>query len=224
MFSFASPLFGQQADKSELWGATPRFLPGQGATPWLDFVALQGIGYPQVSPSFRMIPRLVGGFHSVLRLLLPVTPVIAGFLSFKTGSVGGIPRFLSCGANRLDPRFFPLGVYCRCREFRTIGARTRAPGLELGSFSLVGTPRKMPHGSPAGVSPGRLPSRPPLLGRLQPLVHRGPMDSIQFSMNAWLVCPVRGRQSRDLHENHLKFLRWLEPRAHLEDLRHRCRG
>ena len=34
--SIASPSFSQRANKSELRGATPNFLPGQGTTPWLS--------------------------------------------------------------------------------------------------------------------------------------------------------------------------------------------
>ena len=93
-----------------------------------------------VTPRFhraseRLYPLRQRG-QPVLRLLLPATPVIAGFPALKTNSVLAFPCLLSSGATRLVPRFFPTGAsIARCQEFRTFGAPPRAPRLELGAFS-----------------------------------------------------------------------------------------
>ena len=176
-------MFRQQADKSELPGATHGFLPEEAAKPPLE--ALRGDGYPQISPSFRDDSP---DTHTQHGQTVP-TATLAGdsryswFPNVKTSYTFGIPCLLSSGATRLVPRFFPTGASIEvCREFRTFGAPPRAPGLGLGPFSLVGAPRGSasrlaPAGIPAGTS---VPFVPPRKG-CNPLVHRGPTDSIQFS-------------------------------------------
>ena len=139
-----------------------------------------------VTPRFhraseRLYPLRQRG-QPVLRLLLPATPVIAGFPALKTNSVLAFPCLLSSGATRLVPRFFPTGASIkRCQEFRTFGAPPRAPGLGLGSFSLVGIPRRYAVRLASVGIPTRLPPHTSRLGRVQAPFHRGPTDSIQLS-------------------------------------------
>ena len=182
-------MFRQQADKSELPGATHGFLPGEGATPPSNGAALRGDGCPQISSSFRKGWFVISHVWSNRP-----TTTLAGdsrysrFLGIKTDSAFRVPCLLSSGATRLVPRFFPTGAsISRCREFRTFGAPPCAPELGLGPFSLVGTPRGHAsrlarRGIPQRTS---VPSAPPRKG-CKPLVHRGPTGSIRFSR-----CAVR---------------------------------
>ena len=111
---------------------------------------------------------------------------------------------------RYPPRFEVLphwGVYCRCQEFRTIRARPRALRLELGSFSLVGTPRENAsrlavRGIPQTTSVSSVPPRK----ACNTFMHRGPMDSIRFSTCAMICCPTEWSKYSQFCENHLNIL------------------
>ena len=130
--------------------------------------------------------------RAVLRLLLPATPVIAGFPSVKTDSAFGVPCLLPRGATRLVPRFFPTGAsIARCQEFRTIEAPMPAPRLGLGSFPLVGHPRGCASRLGRAGIPTRRPSRSPRLGRVQ-----APYAPRSDGLDSALKVPAGPRQPR----------------------------
>ena len=78
--------------------------------PHLDFTAPRGNGYPQVSPRTMDGPPPGPPGLMSFRLLQPATSVIPGFPSSRQAALLRVPRFLPCGATRLDSRFFPTGA------------------------------------------------------------------------------------------------------------------
>ena len=89
------------------------------------------------------------------------------------------------------------GVYCRCQELRTIGARSCAQGLGLGSFSLVGTPRGNASrlagwGIPRSTS---VPSTPPRKVATPCAPRSDGLDSILNVRNHMMPCCARRIQS-----------------------------
>lgn len=70
-----SPIFSQQEDKSELWGATPDFLP------WLSPQTCKGL----ITSNFTDHSDVECSHTRAIRLLLPATSVIPGFFRFKAG-------------------------------------------------------------------------------------------------------------------------------------------
>jgi len=161
-------VFCQQADKSERLGATLGFLPEEHAT-CSRLMALRRNGYPQISPRFRRIksPLPIRARHtatfasfSCYTRLSPLQDEQRGWHSLPTVVRRDPPR------SKVIPH---RGVYWRCQEFCTFEALLRAPRLELGSFSLVGSSREtverfartgIPHAASASYTPPRKGSTP----------------------------------------------------------------
>ena len=94
------------------------------------------------------------------------------------------PRFLPCGATRLDSRFFPTGasiVAAGSSAPLERGRARRSLGLGVSPLATLLAKRRAARRlgyPPSGVRPIRSASE-----GCKPLVHRGLMDSIQFSKN-----------------------------------------
>ena len=135
------------------------------AEDWLPpgFTELQTISWQSNNPSYGYRNRP-----------LPLYPGLPG--SRRTMRFG-ISCLLSCGANRLVPRFFPTGASI-CIAGRSVPLerlRTRRSlGLRVSLFAEHLAMRRT-------ACPNGHPPHPPRLGRLQPLMHRGPASSIQLS-------------------------------------------
>ena len=106
------------------------------------------------------------------------------------------PRLLSCGATRLDPRFFPTGAPIAAAGSSAPLERTRARrGLGLGVSPSSAPLARCVAARRKGYPPGGVrPVRPASEG-CKSLVHRGLMDSIQFSMNTVERIPTEMRSS-----------------------------